>query len=265
VFGLMIPRTGFAALDGILTYQLPAFLLTALVLASVSQSFNLLDGLNGLTGMASLIASGALALIGLRTGHASLVHLLCIVMATVSGFLLVNYPRGLLFLGDAGAYVLGFILACFAVAMMQREPDLSPWAVLLVFLWPLADMIFAILRRLSQHKSPFRADKLHFHQVVMRCLDIRVLGKKRSAVSNPVATLILLPFIAAPAFLGTVVWNQNEWAFALVGLVAILFVMAYRRLVLTAQRRTVAIFDRQGGIRQRTSLKRRKLFSRFLF
>lgn len=240
IFGTMVPRIGLAPFDAIFALPLPALLLSALVLTGTSQAFNLLDGLHGLCGFASLITAGGLGLIGMQTGQDQTVQVLWVVIATVGGFLLVNFPRGLLFLGDAGAYLIGFVLACIAVKMLQQNPDLSPWAVVLVFFWPLADMVFSVMRRVGQHKSPFCADRLHFHHLVLRSLEILVLGKKRVAVSNPLTTLILLPMMAGPAILGVLFWNQNGQALALVGLAAIFFVLAYGSLLAATKRRRLA-------------------------
>ena len=240
IFGTMVPRIGLAPFDAIFALPLPALLLSALVLTGTSQAFNLLDGLHGLCGFASLITAGGLGLIGMQTGQDQTVQVLWVVIATVGGFLLVNFPRGLLFLGDAGAYLIGFVLACIAVKMLQQNPDLSPWAVVLVFFWPLADMVFSVMRRVGQHKSPFRADRLHFHHLVLRSLEILILGKKRGAISNPLTTLILLPMMAGPATLGVLFWNQNGQALALVGLAAIFFVLAYGSLLAATKRRRLA-------------------------
>jgi UDP-N-acetylmuramyl pentapeptide phosphotransferase/UDP-N-acetylglucosamine-1-phosphate transferase len=243
-------------LDALFAYSLPAVFLTALVMVGVCQAFNLIDGLHGLCGFASLIAAGALALIGLKTGQNQMVQLLWVVMATVGGFLLVNFPRGLLFLGDAGAYVIGFILACIAVKMLMLQPDLSPWALVLVFFWPLADMVLSVARRTAKQISPLRADKMHFHHVVQRSVEIHFLGGKKGAFSNPLATAILLPFLAAPAAMGVLFWNQNGPACALVGLAATLFVLAYRSLVGVAERRSLGRF---GGVGPRPVKPKRTL------
>ena len=259
VFGAAITRVGVAPLDGIFALPLPSLFLTALVLTGVTQAFNMVDGLHGLCGFASLIAGGALALIGLKSGQDQAVQALWIVMAAMGGFLLVNFPRGLLFLGDAGAYLTGFVLACIAVKMLQEQPDLSPWAVVLVFFWPLADMVFAVARRMGQRRSAFRADKMHGHHVVLRSLEILGLGKKRGAVSNPLATLILLPAMIAPAALGVVFWNQNGRACALVVAAMICFVLAYRSLVAAAKRRR---FRPIGGA-GRGALKQSRKVGRF--
>ena len=113
--------------------------------------------------------------------------------AATLAFAVFNWPKSRLFLGDAGAYTLGFVLSWFGIAILLNAPEASPWAILLAVFWPLADMVFAVARRLGQRRSTFRADKMHGHHVVLRSLEILGLGKKRGAVSNPLATLILLP------------------------------------------------------------------------
>lgn len=237
VFGIVIPRMGMGPLDAIVAHPFPALLVTALVLTGVTQAFNLVDGLHGLCGFASLITAGALAMIAIRTGQTEAVQGLWVLMGAVGGYLVLNYPRGLLFLGDAGAYVLGFVLACIAITMLQQVPDLSPWAVVLVFFWPLADMVMAVVRRMSSHRPSFHADRMHFHHVALRSLEILVLPNKSRTVSNPTATLILLPFMALPAALGVVYWNQNATAFALAMAAAVCFAVAYWGTVAAAKRR----------------------------
>ena len=91
----MVPRIGLAPFDAIFALPLPALLLSALVLTGTSQAFNLLDGLHGLCGFASLITAGGLGLIGMQAGQDQTVQVLWVVIATVGGFLLVNFPRGL--------------------------------------------------------------------------------------------------------------------------------------------------------------------------
>ena len=259
VFETVITRLGVAPLDAVFAHRLPALLLTALVMSGVCQAFNLVDGLHGLCGFASLVTAGALALIGLKTGHDQAVQVLWVVMAAVGGFLMVNFPRGLLFLGDAGAYVIGLILACIAVEMLKQQPDLSPWAVVLVFFWPLADMVFAVARRTGKKRSSFGADRMHFHHVIMRSVAILVLGESNRPVSNPITSLILLPLMAAPATLGVLFWNRNGQAFALVLLMSIVFVLAYRGAVSAAKARSFGLIEREGAQSAASSSGRRRV------
>ena len=237
VLGTMINRMGAGPLDLLVAAPLPALLLTTLVLTGVSQAFNLIDGLHGLCGFAGLMTAAALTAIAMKTGQDQTVHILWAVMAALGGFVLINYPRGLVFLGDGGAYLIGFVLACLAIDMLGQAPDLSPWAVVLMFFWPLADMIFAVVRRMDQKRPSFRADRMHFHHVALRSVEILLLGKKNRRLSNPLATLILLPLIAGPAILGVAVWNDNRLAFALVVLSSTAFVLAYKALVSFAKGR----------------------------
>ena len=241
VFGTTVSRIGFAPYDAIFAFPVPALFLTAFFLTAASHAFTQLEGVHGLCGFASLITTGALGLIAAQTGQEETVQVLSVAMAAVGGLLVVNFPRGLLVLGDAGAYLIGFVTSCIAVKMLQHLPNLSPWAVVLVFFWPLAEMVFAMTRRMGQHKSPFQADRLHFHLLVLRSLEILMKGKKSGAFSTALTTLIMLPMMAGPATLGVLFWDQNGKALALVGLSSILFVLAYRTIFVTAKRRRLGL------------------------
>ncbi|MEI6799931.1 MAG: MraY family glycosyltransferase [Pseudomonadota bacterium] len=258
VLGTVLTRLGFAPVDAVFALFLPAMVGTVLVLTGAAHAFNLVDGLHGLCGFAGLITAGALAMIALKTGQDPMAQVLWSVMASVGGVLLVNFPRGLLFMGDAGAYVLGFVLACIAVKMLQFTPELSPWAVVLVFFWPLADMVFAVARRIANRRSPLCADRLHFHHILLRSVEILFIARQNSTLSNPVATLILLPFMAAPAILGVLVWNRNGLAFGLVVLSTSLFQITYRAVAAAAKRRSFAVF----GVTPQTGHRKAKRHKR---
>lgn len=232
-----VSRTGISGLDFIFAYPAISVSFIVIAIAGICHAFNLIDGLHGLCGLTSITIATALALISTRLEQTAEVKVMLVLAASVAGFLAVNFPRGLLFLGDGGAYALGFLLACVAVRLMANSGEVSPWALVLVFFWPVADTAFAAFRRLSRGAATFRADRMHFHQVTMRAFEILVLGKRNRAISNPVATLIMLPLIAAPSAVGVVFWNQNGPAGMAIAACGLLFVLTYRTGVLFAQSR----------------------------
>lgn len=235
--GAVIDRTGFLPLNYIFEFQIIALLVTVFALVGATHSFNLLDGLNGLCGLNSVVIGLALVVISEKAGHAYFGQSLIPVLIALAGFLILNFPRGALFLGDAGATGLGFLLACFAVEILKVQTELSPWALLLVFFWPIADTLWTITRRLIRRSSTARPDRMHFHQVMMRSFEILVLGRRDRAISNPIATLILLPLFTAPTLAGIFLWNQNEIAFFATAVFAGLFVASYQVIVLCAKNR----------------------------
>jgi UDP-N-acetylmuramyl pentapeptide phosphotransferase/UDP-N-acetylglucosamine-1-phosphate transferase len=233
--GAVLDRAGFSPLDSIFEFQIIAVPITVFALVGATHSFNLLDGLNGLCGLNSVVIGLALMVISEKAGHAYLGQSLIPVLIALAGFLLLNFPGGLLFLGDAGATGLGFLLACVAVEMLKVQSELSPWALLLVFFWPVADTLWTITRRLMRRRATARPDRMHFHQVTMRSFEILVLRRRDRAVSNPIATMILLPLFACPTLAGIFLWNQSEIAFVVTAMFAALFVASYQAIILRAK------------------------------
>lgn len=182
---------------------------TIFVTASFCHAFNLIDGLNGLCAGTAIIVAVALASVAQQAGEPGLADGLLMLAAAVSGFAAMNFPAGRIFLGDAGAYSLGHILSWCGVALIAWEPAVSVWAILLIFFWPLADTLFAMYRRLRSGTSIDTPDRLHFHQLVMRAIEMVLLGRNRRRQANPMATIALMPFITMPALSGALLWNQD--------------------------------------------------------
>ena len=68
-------------------------------------------------------------------------------MGALVGFLFWNYPRGRVFLGDAGAYFIGFMYAELSIQLVARNSDISPWYVIMLAGYPIVDTLFAMYRR----------------------------------------------------------------------------------------------------------------------
>ena len=99
------------------------------------------------------------------------------IFSATLGLFMLNFPQGRIFLGDAGAYTLGFLLAVSFITLQSKNPEISAWAIMLIIFWPIVDMAHAILRRRLKHNRADRPDFLHFHHVVMRSLIIYSSGR----------------------------------------------------------------------------------------
>ena len=228
--GTYLQEPGIFFLNPIFEYYFIGWLFTIFITSGIVNAFNLIDGLNGLTGLAALSAAAGIAAVSHIYGLDIIVSI-SVICGAIIGFLFLNFPFGKIFLGDAGAYGIGFILSWLSIEVLKNAPEVSPWAMLMMFFWPCADTLVTISRRLISNKPISRPDRLHFHQVVMRSLEISVLGRGRRKYANPLATITLFPFIALPPLLAVLFADNNLFCSILVGLFMVLFASTYCVLI----------------------------------
>ena len=228
LMGQWVLYTGMPGLDTALHWSPFAVTFSLFLGVGISHAFNLIDGLNGLAGFTALAAALALATIADQSGLTEHRDILLTIAAAVTGFLIFNFPFGKIFLGDAGAYVIGHLLFWMSVSISWNAPDVSPFALLLIFFWPIADTLLAITRRLSLGKPIAQPDRLHFHQLVMRGVEIVFLGRKKRRIANPLAALFTLPFVFIPMITAVIFALDRGAAAMACGLFAVVFIATYK-------------------------------------
>lgn len=237
--GAIVPTLNVQLLDQLLTaIPLGLSLFTVFAVAGVTHSFNLVDGLNGLaSGVAVVINTAAMAT-AYAVGDHSVVMLSLLLNATTLGFLVWNWPRGKIFLGDGGAYMLGFMTAAILVLLVQRNPVVSAWLPLVLVGFPVFETLYSIYRRKHQtKKSPGAPDNLHMHQLVYRLVvNLRQDHYPWLISSNSLTTL---PILLAAGLVSTlaVCFFADTRALMVTFLVGVvLYVMVYRFLLALSSR-----------------------------
>lgn len=165
---------GAVTLDGSLfTLGLFAVPLTIFATVGVINAVNMSDGVDGLSGSLVLITLISLAIVSIIEQRYTELQFLLILMAAVVAFLGFNFrfpwrKRAEVFMGDAGSMFLGFAIAWFFVQLTQgSERMLAPVTVLWFLAMPLFDTVGIMLRRIVKGRSPFAADREHFHHVLL--------------------------------------------------------------------------------------------------
>ena len=227
LFKVWLDSLGIPGVDTLLMFAPVGILFTIFATVGVANAFNLIDGLNGLSSYVTVSVAVALSIIAFQSGDIQVSIFLVLVVAAVLGFMVLNFPMGKIFLGDGGAYALGHLLVWSAIIFIYDENQVSAFAILLVFFWPVADTGLAIWRRWKQGNPTDRPDRLHFHQLAMRFLEIRFFGRDRREVANPVATLILIPLISTPQVLGVLFWDDFRASVVSTAGMGVLFIVTY--------------------------------------
>jgi UDP-GlcNAc:undecaprenyl-phosphate/decaprenyl-phosphate GlcNAc-1-phosphate transferase len=186
---------------------------TAFATAGASNAFNIIDGLNGLASGTGIIVSGVIAIIALSVGDTEIAASAFAMLAALTGFFIWNFPRGKLFLGDCGAYFVGFFLSWLAVLVVERNDGVSPWAILVVFAYPITETVFTIVRRKLKRQSTLNApDQDHMHSMVFKFWRASRFGGMSLVTRNSVsALLMLLPSIVC-AFAGVKLSWSSGWS-----------------------------------------------------
>ncbi|MDN0082139.1 glycosyltransferase [Crenobacter sp. SG2305] len=223
-----LSRLAIPGVDSILErYWFLSLLFTVFAVGGVAHAINIIDGYNGLAGMVSIFIFLALAYVSFKVGDSSLLGLSLAVAGGIAGFLCWNFPRGLIFAGDGGAYLIGFLIAEVSVLLVARHPQVSPWFPLLLVIYPVFETLFSIYRRkFLQGRSVGYPDALHLHQMVYKRLVRWMVGSRearhlthRNSLTSPYLW-VLTSLAVIPAML---FWDNTT---ALLGFV-VLFVLAY--------------------------------------
>ena len=198
--GTAMQNTGVPPLDWLLGFTPLAVLFTAFAVGGVANALNIIDGFNGLASGAIVIMMGALGLIAAGVGDSSLATVCALLACCALGFCAVNWPWGHIFLGDGGAYLLGFCLAWMAVLLPMRNPQINAWASLLVCAYPVLEVVFSIRRRRKRiGHHPGAADKCHLHHFIHRRVVCKLFPHMRRRLQNGMTSPIGWICAALPA------------------------------------------------------------------
>lgn len=153
-----------------LSFPLPCCLmlpLTVLYVLWMTNLYNFMDGMDGFAGGMAVIGFAAMAWLGWQAGDADFMLVALMVVAACAGFLVFNFPPARIFMGDAGAPVLGFLAA--ALSLRADRDGLFPlWIALLIFSPFIMDASYTLLKRMLSGKKLWQAHREHIYQRVVQ-------------------------------------------------------------------------------------------------
>jgi UDP-N-acetylmuramyl pentapeptide phosphotransferase/UDP-N-acetylglucosamine-1-phosphate transferase len=231
----VIVRTAIPGLDWIVSGPIGAALVSVFVVVGVANAVNIIDGFNGLASMCCVLILLCLAYVGFQVDDMLVVRLALAAVGAVLGFFFWNYPAGLIFLGDGGAYFLGFYIAELAILLLHRNPTVSPMFPLLLCIYPVFETVFSIYRRrFLRAMPPSMPDGIHLHSLIYRRVMRWAVGNRsakaltrRNSMTSPYLWLLCM-FAAIPSVL---FWDNTAVLAVLIVLFGVSYVALYWRIV----------------------------------
>ncbi|ANA34116.1 Undecaprenyl-phosphate alpha-N-acetylglucosaminyl 1-phosphate transferase [Ralstonia mannitolilytica] len=235
---LLNARITLIDIPGFGSFAVPYYLsivLTALAVAGLANAINIIDGFNGLAAIVATMMFLSLALVAFHVGDVFVLSCALVMAGAILGFFLWNFPGGHIFLGDGGAYLIGFMLGELAVLLTMRHVEVSAWYPVLMFIYPIFETLFSIYRKQCLRGiSPGIPDGIHLHMLIYKRLMRWVVGSqeerhrlRRNSFTSPYLWLLSL-LAVLPA---TLFWNRNGWLIAFVVIFVSTYVWLYWSIV----------------------------------
>lgn len=224
----IITHIGISLVDHDLPqYSFFCMIITILLVSGVTNSFNIIDGYNGLSATTGICILVAIVVLANKADCNEVYYAGLCLIGSILGFLIYNYPRAKVFLGDCGAYTIGFSIAVLAIYLSQyAAKQICPLTFLLIASYPIIEVLFSIYRRkFIKNVSALHPDKLHMHQLIYyRC---SIQGAKfRNDMVMPRMLWFILPQIVYALFF------YDDIIFISIGLVlsVVFYIYIYNRI-----------------------------------
>ena len=230
-----IRRTDIPGLDWIVATSAGAAIVTVFVVAGVANSINIIDGFNGLASMCTVLMMVSIGYVAFQVNDSLVLALAVAGAGAVLGFFVWNFPAGLIFLGDGGAYFLGFYVAELAILLLQRNPAVSPMFPLLVCIYPVFETVFSIYRRVMLRDQPAgMPDGIHLHSLIYRRIMRWAVGKsakwsqvRRNSLTSPYLWMLCMTAVVPAMFF----WDSTALSAGSIVLFGLVYTALYWRIV----------------------------------
>ncbi|WP_225548562.1 MraY family glycosyltransferase [Chromobacterium violaceum] len=236
ILGAGLQRLDVPVLDGLLSQVwVLSLLLTIVAVGGVAHAVNIIDGYNGLSGVVTIFVFLAMAYVAFKVQDFVLMGICFAMVGAIAGFLFWNFPRGLMFAGDGGAYLVGFLIAEVSVLLVARHPLVSPWFPLLCVIYPVFETLFSIYRRkFLQGRRIGYPDALHLHQLVYMRLVRWMVGSKdanHKTMRNSLTSPYLWALSSVSVVPAMLFWRQTGVLMAFCALFAVSYIYLYRMII----------------------------------
>jgi len=203
-----IRATSIPGLDALVSFAVGSLFVTMFAVAGIANAINIVDGFNGLASMCVILMLAAVAYVAFKVGDPLIGIVALAGIGSVLGFFIWNFPFGLIFLGDGGAYFLGFYFSEVSILLLLRNPEVSPLFPLLVCIYPVFETVFSIYRRrVLRQRPPLLPDGIHLHSLIYRRIMRWASGDttaksliRRNSMTSPVLWMLCMAAVV-PAVL----------------------------------------------------------------
>lgn len=199
-------------IDVLLAVPIISVAFTCFAVAGIANSINLIDGFNGLASVVSLMILSAIAYVAFQVRDYGVLLSSFAAIGAIAGFVFWNYPKGAIFLGDGGAYLIGFWIAELCVLLVVRNPSVSKWFPVLICIYPIFETIFTIYRRCIKRLNPGAPDANHLHQMIFRRIVFDVANNDSDSLLNENSrTSPYLWILTSLAIMPAILFWQTKW------------------------------------------------------
>jgi UDP-N-acetylmuramyl pentapeptide phosphotransferase/UDP-N-acetylglucosamine-1-phosphate transferase len=253
LLGAELREVQLPGLDWLMTFTLFSLAFTMIAAGGVANAINIIDGYNGLAAVVACVILCSLTYVAWQVGDNLVVSVSLAATGALIGFFLWNWPRGMIFLGDGGAYLVGFLIATLSLLLVARHRGVvSPWYPFLLCIYPVFETFFSIWRKLIvRGVSPGVPDGLHLHMLVFRRL-VRWAVGRRDAASLTLRNSLTAPYLwllsSLAALPATLLWRYPHALQAMVALFCVGYVWLYLRLVRFRSPRWLVLRSKNGRL-----------------
>ena len=189
---------------------------------------NLIDGFNGLLAINLIIINIILTYINMSNGNLEFTILLISQIIILLSFLLFNFPRAKIFLGDSGAYIFGALTGLNTIITNNLNPKISSFFFCTLLFYLFFEVFFSFFRKLTQNKSPIYPDDKHLHMLSFYKIS-NIYGKdKGNYLNSIIINLLYLALIIPGLYLLNDPQLSRYWFFILLLIYLIIYSRLYR-------------------------------------
>ena len=213
LLGPLINRTNIPLLDEALVWLPFAVAFTILGVSGMANAINIIDGFNGLSASYVLTALIAISAVAIQVNDHLVIMLAVTLIGSLLGFLYWNWPKGRIFMGDSGAYLIGFCLAEICVILIYRNDSVSPWFGACICAYPITETLFSVFRRKFFRKVRVGdPDSEHLHQLIFKKLVLKGQAMTPETLTQRNSCVALYTFFPSVIFaiIAVVFWQSTD-------------------------------------------------------
>ena len=210
-------------IDSLFEFKIVSVFFICFAIAGMVNAFNMIDGINGLVLLYSLTICVLILLFQSSSSSPEINLFFVAIFFAILAVFILNFPFRIIFLGDGGAYFLGIMLSIGVIKYYQIN-GLSPWYVFSVFIYPITDVFFSIIRRIIAKVSAVKPDSKHLHHIVYK--RVKKIGLQ-SENTNHVITTLLIFILYFPFLLSANYFANNSLILQIQCLIFVSFYLAF--------------------------------------